>query len=274
MLPGCVHNLSCIDFDLFIGRRRTAFPWSVDIETATISSLKSELFAHYRLDTEFVLHDTSLDFTIYDIRERCSPGNDAAFRDMLRKIVRKNTFRLSVHLLTPSKAFSSYNLKAVYKLYGFGGVDATLGPFPKLECGKISSASYERELAELVTTLNKHLLTTPFDGTNEATKSLYVYFFLQAAVSIFGASTFTICLEKYIEGIHGYGAVDYAIDSCYTQRTVGVTEVKHEDFKQGIAQNAVQLESCLVSMLLDLIPSHGTTFPNEIFFIFYFLIDP
>jgi hypothetical protein len=100
-----------------------------------------------------------------------------------------------------------------------------------------------------VTFLEEHIPILPFNGTNEATKSIYVYFFLHAAISIFGTSAFTICPEKGITGTHRHGLVDYAIDSCRTQRTVGVMEVKHEHIKEGVAQNAVQLESCLVSTL-------------------------
>jgi hypothetical protein len=122
-----------------------------------------------------------------------------------------------------------------------------MATFPKLVCGQLTSDKYKEKLTKLVATLKDHLQTTPFDRTNEATKSIYVYFFLQAAVSIFGPSVFVICPEKNIEGTHGHGTVDYVIDSCSSLRTIGVTEVKHEDFNQGVAQNAVQLESCLVS---------------------------
>jgi hypothetical protein len=48
--------------------------------------------------------------------------------------------------------------------------------------------------------------------------------------------------EKNITGPNGHGPVDIALK---TAKTVGVTEVKDEDFFKGIAQNAVQLESAL-----------------------------
>jgi hypothetical protein len=225
--------------------------WTVTLETATINDLKKELFTQYNLDEEFIFDDTSLDFTIYDIKERHCPRSDTTFRSMLEYAVKKKAFRLSVHLVTPSKAFSSYNLNAVCKLYGLGnGNVVTLADFPKLDCKCVSGDAFDKELDKLVNVLKEHLLTTPFNGTNEATRSIYVYFFLHSAVSLFGTSTFTICVEKGIEGTHGHGLVDYAIDSRRTKRTVGVTEVKDEKFRQGIAQNAVQLESCLASTLL------------------------
>ena len=239
-----------VAFQLFVGRKRTAFSWPANLETVTQDQLKNELFAHYNFWTEFDIEDTSLDFIVYDTKERWTPINDISFRYMLRKMVGNNMSRLSVQLLTPSKAFSSYNLNAVCQLYGLGdGNDASLSVFPELKCGRISGEAYERELTELVTFLEKRIPIMPFDGTNEATKSIYVYFFLHAAISIFGASVFTIHPEKDIAGTHGHGSVDYAIDSSRTRRTVGVTEAKNKDIKEGVAQNAVQLESCLVSTL-------------------------
>jgi hypothetical protein len=209
--------------------------------------LKSELFLQYNFGADFNQEDTCLDFLI-DAKERCSPRSDVAFRNMLQGMVSKKKFWLSVQLVTPSKAFSSYNLSTVCKLYDLSdGTNASLNMFPKLACGHFSSDDFEQVLKNLLEVLEYNLLAMPFDGTNEATKSIYVYFFLRAAISLFGDSAFTILPEKDIEGIHGHGLVDYAIDSRRTQRTVGVTEVKKDDFKQGVAQNAVQLESCLVS---------------------------
>ncbi|EXX61277.1 hypothetical protein RirG_172680 [Rhizophagus irregularis DAOM 197198w] len=51
--------------------------------------------------------------------------------------------------------------------------------------------------------------------------------------------------RKNITGPNGHGPVDFAIDLLQTAKTVGVAEVKDEDFYKGIAQNAVQLESAL-----------------------------
>ncbi|CAG8533385.1 1147_t:CDS:2, partial [Paraglomus occultum] len=50
--------------------------------------------------------------------------------------------------------------------------------------------------------------------------------------------------ERQITGKNGRGPVDYAFDAC-NGTTVGVTVVKRDDFKKGIAQNVVQLESAL-----------------------------
>ncbi|RIA79895.1 hypothetical protein C1645_745621 [Glomus cerebriforme] len=51
--------------------------------------------------------------------------------------------------------------------------------------------------------------------------------------------------EKNITGPNGHGPVDFAIDLLQSAKTVGMTEVKNEDFYKDIAQNAVQFESAL-----------------------------
>jgi hypothetical protein len=51
--------------------------------------------------------------------------------------------------------------------------------------------------------------------------------------------------QKKSSGQNRHGPVDFATDLLQTAKTVGVTEVKDEDFLKGIAQNADQLESAL-----------------------------
>ena len=50
--------------------------------------------------------------------------------------------------------------------------------------------------------------------------------------------------EEYITGTNGKRNVDYAIHK-KGSGIVGVTEVKREDFNQGVAQNVVQMESLI-----------------------------
>src|SRR5579862_3746707 len=78
-------------------------------------------------------------------------------------------------------------------------------------------------------------------------RSLYVAFFLLAATSLF-KDDIIFKPEKVLKGMHGRGPVDYALESRQTFRTLGVTEVKRDDFEHGLAQNMVQLEACLVCM--------------------------
>ncbi|KAG0243848.1 hypothetical protein BG011_003068 [Mortierella polycephala] len=49
--------------------------------------------------------------------------------------------------------------------------------------------------------------------------------------------------EHPMSGMRGHGPVDYAvIDRRNNSQVVGVTEVKREDYKQGMAQNMAQLD--------------------------------
>ena len=78
----------------------------------------------------------------------------------------------------------------------------------------------------------------------EATKSLYVYSYLLAGANNFKGK-FEIRSQKVISGPNGHGPLDFAIDLRRTAKTVGVIEVKKDDFVKGVAQCAVQLESSL-----------------------------
>lgn len=54
--------------------------------------------------------------------------------------------------------------------------------------------------------------------------------------------------ERPLRGRHGHGKVNYAIEDLAKdglRHVLGVTEVKHEDYRKGLAQNLVQLESSL-----------------------------
>jgi hypothetical protein len=84
--------------------------------------------------------------------------------------------------------------------------------------------------------------------TNEATRSLYVRSFLVAAVRCF-KDHIVLRPQKKLRGRHGHGPVDFALESRHTSATVGVTEIKRDDLKKGIAQNVVQLEACLVCVM-------------------------
>lgn len=90
-------------------------------------------------------------------------------------------------------------------------------------------------------------VTTDEDLTNEAIRSLYVRSFLTAAVYRFRKDVI-IMPQRILNGEVGNGPVDFAIESRHTRATVAVTEVKNEDLKKGIAQNIVQLATCLVSV--------------------------
>ena len=86
--------------------------------------------------------------------------------------------------------------------------------------------------------------------TNEATcfLLLYVKSFLVAAVHHF-KEDIILRPQKRLHGRHGHGPVDFALESHHTDATIGVTGIKRDDLKKGIAQNMVQLKACLVCVM-------------------------
>uniref|UniRef100_A0A1D1YXI6 Transcription initiation factor TFIID subunit taf73 n=1 Tax=Anthurium amnicola TaxID=1678845 RepID=A0A1D1YXI6_9ARAE len=177
--------------------------------------------------------------------EKYSPRNDQELREMLHIFVSKNISKFTVIIETPSKAFSDWTLSSVCQLYGLGGEseDLSMAAFPTFSCGntKPSQESLEGLMAELKSRIDN----TPINLLSiEAAKSLYVYSYLLAGANNFKGK-FEIRPQKVISGPNGHGPLDFAIDLRKTAKTVGVTEVKKDDFVKGVAQCAVQLESAL-----------------------------
>src|SRR5262249_52427854 len=75
-------------------------------------------------------------------------------------------------------------------------------------------------------------------------KSIYSYFFLSSATYPF-KSQIKIVSKKLVEGKNKRRNLDYGIESRTTGRTIGLIEVKKDDFKQSFAQVTVQMESSL-----------------------------
>jgi len=92
--------------------------------------------------------------------------------------------------------------------------------------------------------LDTCITTTSIDVSYEATKSIYSYSFLASATFSF-KSQIKIIPEKLVKGKNGRRNLDYGIESCITGRTIGLIEVKKDDFKQGFAQATVQMKSSL-----------------------------
>ncbi|RUS21387.1 hypothetical protein BC938DRAFT_475421 [Jimgerdemannia flammicorona] len=102
----------------------------------------------------------------------------------------------------------------------------------------------EHDLKHLIEDLKLLRRTTEVDLSNEATRSLYVDRFIVAAVSSFDKDVI-VRPQKQLRGRHGQGPVDLGLESRHTTNTLGVTEIKKDDIKKGIAQNALQLEAFL-----------------------------
>ena len=254
-------------FNLIVEPKRTkAIAWNVDINTATLDML-SELICERYPEYE----DSTLLFT-FKLHEShtCTPKTNEQLRELLASLVVKDNMTVKILVETPAKSFSDWTLSEVMRLYEIcddmdipdrkGKMKYAFLYFPKFICNRTPILN-EKTLRILMDSVTRFLFTTPLlRVSHEYTHSLYVHSFLSAVVSdfipdspepAFMESGFieyepkvVIVPEQYIAGRNGKGPVDFAI-RMEGGGVVGVTEVKREDFCQGVAQNAVQLESVL-----------------------------
>ncbi|RHZ75348.1 hypothetical protein Glove_216g149 [Diversispora epigaea] len=241
-------NKSTHEFDVVVSPKRTkGFKWTVDVDHATIEDLKKVI---YDIEKTPALENSCavLDF-VYNSgsNEKYSPRNDQAFREMLRQFISKQNFKFIVIMGTPSKRFSDWELPDVCWLYGLidENGNASLDIFPHFTCGykDLKDESSQKIFKTLMNVLNFKLGITPVN-LNEASRSLYVHSYLVAGARLY-KEKFKVKPQFNITGPNGRGPVDFAIELLQTLKIVGVTEVKHEDFDKGVAQNAVQIESTL-----------------------------
>ncbi|KAF9969244.1 hypothetical protein BGZ73_008506 [Actinomortierella ambigua] len=231
--------------------RSASFPWTTDTETATISKLEKAIYAVYpdKEDGEAVLavihpHGTS-EGTEY-------PSDDAHLRDIIRLYRKTNTKTLTVALETPTKKYKDFTLKGVNSLYRISNMEtptmSDLPPFTGISTEPLGTKKHKQSLRRLLDELDSRIQAIPSDTfANGATCSAYVCSFLTQAVLIFNGEL-TLTPERPLRGKHGHGKVDYAIEAPAkdgSRHVLGVTEVKHEDYRKGLAQNLVQLESSL-----------------------------
>ncbi|KAG0247520.1 hypothetical protein BG011_001363, partial [Mortierella polycephala] len=219
--------------------------------TTTISKLEKAIYAVYpdKEDGDAVIaiihpRGTS-DGTEY-------PSDDAHFRDIIQLYRRSNIKTLTVALETPTKKYTDFTLNEVSRLYDLSNMESPeirdLPPFTDISTEPLESKEHKESLRRLEEELESRIKAIPSDTfSNEATCSAYVCSFLTQAVLIFNGEL-TLAPERKLRGRHGHGKVDYAIealDKDGTRHVLGVTEVKHEDYRKGLAQNIVQLESSL-----------------------------
>ncbi|CAG8664335.1 6216_t:CDS:1, partial [Paraglomus brasilianum] len=209
---------------------------------ATLEALKDSIRAVYQTPA---LENDGAVFNVVCDSGKYSPRNDQALREMLRLLVSKNNLKFTVFIATPSKAFSDWTLGSVCQLFNLSAEteDPTLAVFPPFSCGNTEPS--QEVFKNLILELTSRLDITPINLISiEATKSIYVYSYLLAGANNF-KGVFEVRPQKNLSGPNGHGPVDFAIDLRRTAKTVGVTEVKKDNFVKGVAQCAVQLESSL-----------------------------
>ncbi|KAG0247427.1 hypothetical protein BG011_001535 [Mortierella polycephala] len=241
-----------ITLNIIVRPNRTeSFPWTTDTGTTTISKLEKAIYAVYpdKEDGDAVLaiiHPRGIsEGTEY-------PSDDAHFRNIIQLYLRTNTKTLTIALETPTKKYTDLTLKEVNSLYKISNMEvptmSDLPPFTGISTEPLESKEHKDSLRRLLDELDSRIRAIPSDTfANEATCSAYVCSFLTQAVLIFNGEL-TLAPERPLRGRHGHGKVDYAIEAVAkdgSRHVLGVTEVKHEDYRKGLAQNLVQLESSL-----------------------------
>lgn len=222
-------------------KTKTSISWNVDINTATLGMLGNRISKEY-----FEYKDSGLLFCFKRSNDQIvQPATDEELRQLLCSLVAENEMTVKITVNTPAKPFSDWTLKEVWELYEINvSLEATLHHFPSFECQPIT-LNNDAILPKMMDSLERLYRTTPIIlGSNEATRSLYVHCILNIAIDLIFPCNFVIMPEQYLEGTYGRGPVEYAIEM-QDGVTVGVTEVKRDDFSKGVAQNTVQLETVL-----------------------------
>ncbi|KAG0180648.1 hypothetical protein DFQ28_001073 [Apophysomyces sp. BC1034] len=227
--------------------RRVSFTWITDINTATLDKFKKAIFVEYPQFDD----DDHLEIYLYiNAAQRPTKLSDDEQLQQTLKVARKEyNGKLTISLECPSKNFSAWTLQEVCLEYGITDViRPSIGnfmPFDGIQSDPLQTPLHQTNLQELIQEVRTRRLGLNMDDPTEATRSIFVASFLLKATTIFHEELY-LAAEKYLSGRRGNGPVDYSVHSRQTNDyTLGVTEVKNEDFNQGVAQNVVQLESAL-----------------------------
>ncbi|GJJ73299.1 hypothetical protein EMPS_05657 [Entomortierella parvispora] len=228
--------------------KKVAFTWSTIVEDATLDELRRKLVVLY---PQYAKDDYIELFFYSGLLKPETISSDEDLRRILK--VAKTTFKktITVALETPTKSFSLWTFKDVCAEYDLSqSADPKLSVIPPFEDIKAAPLDFElamKMLTQLLEEIESKLGVLSLLGANEATKSLITSAFMVKATYLF-KEDLLLSAEENLSGRRGKGPVDFSVHSRKNDTyALGVTEVKKEDFKQGVAQNIVQLESALTS---------------------------
>ncbi|KAF9556637.1 hypothetical protein EC968_008102 [Mortierella alpina] len=232
-------------FDPSFSRLYVAFSWCGIVDTATLDDLKKNIFDLYPQ----YAHDDYLEIFVNSEQPKPELIRD---NEDPRKILKVVKTRITISLETPSKNFSARTFKDVCDEYNLapGSTDPGLGdllPFTDIQAATLDS-EFEGSISNhLINEVESRTRILNLFGANEATKSNVSASFLVAATRLFEEDLY-LESQRNLSGRRGNGPVDFSVHSRKTHTyTLGVTEVKKDDFRQGAAQNIVQLESALTA---------------------------
>ncbi|GJJ75604.1 hypothetical protein EMPS_07962 [Entomortierella parvispora] len=227
--------------------KKVAFTWSTIVDEAILDDLKSKIIAEYPQYAQ-----GNLEIFVYSGQSKPeSIRHDSDLRRILRIAKKSRKTNLSISLETPTKSFGLWKFKDVCTEYQLSLSDdpglEVIPPFTGVKAAPLDSDLEKKILAQLTDDVESMVDTLNLVGANEATKSMIVGSFLVKVTRLFKEDLF-LAAERTLSGRRGNGPVDYSVHSRDdSDFTLGVTEVKKEDFVQGVAQNIVQLEAALTS---------------------------
>ena len=222
--------------------------WSAAIDTVTVSDLKKVLIRYYpQYD-----HNDYVELHFYKVYTGASEiiRDDEDLRRILRVTKTQSINKLILSLDTPTKSFSAWTFKDVCTEYNLSEssdpqVPVVLPPFTGIQAAPLDSDIQNEILEQFLHEIDSRARVMKLTLPNEATRSIVVASFLVATTRLFEEDLY-LATQRNLSGRRGNGPVDFSVHSRSTHDyTLGVTEVKKDNFNQGVAQNIVQLESAL-----------------------------
>ncbi|KAF8928766.1 hypothetical protein BGZ47_001448 [Haplosporangium gracile] len=231
-------SISMAIMDKRSGGNKKICQYQADTMTATLEELRQLLRPHFeQFDGEDYVQ-------VYLYQPGCAMpvllSHDDVLRSCLKTAKDNGHKNFTVSLDSPAKKFSSYTWKDAQSQYG-------VREFELMPAFKIQPRSLQeneetvlKHIVEDCVFKNKAYLLGPY--ASEATRSSVVDTFMVGAMQSYGSEMF-LAQQRPMSGMRGHGAVDFAVvDRVHQTQVLGVTEVKKENFAQGLAQNMAELD--------------------------------
>ncbi|KAI8598300.1 hypothetical protein EDD21DRAFT_191815 [Dissophora ornata] len=171
----------------------------------------------------------------------------------LRKILKfakvTSKTKLTISLETPTKKFSAWTFKDVCAEYylsdAFDPGFEAISPFTDIQAATLDTEFQTKICDGLIAEVDSRVHVLKLFGANAPTRSMVVASFLIAATRLF-VEDFYLVAQRDISGRRGNGLADFSIQSPKNSNVIlVVTQVRRDDFRQGVAENLVLLESVL-----------------------------
>lgn len=227
--------------------KKASLTWNTFVDSATLDDLKTSLVECH----DQYANDEYLEIFVHHQGQPKAQRikNDIDVRKLLKTAMTTGNNKLVVSLDTPSKKYTAWSFKDVCDEFNLSqssdpGLNV-IPPFTGIEASTLDSAPEMEALAQLKEHVGRQVDSLSLPGANEATKSLIVSTFLTQATVLFKKDLY-FSAQRHLSGRRGHGPVDFSVHSRKDHDyTLGVTEVKKDDFVKGVAQNIVQLESAM-----------------------------